>query len=171
MLSQDEYILCLTSMIDGAMQALMAGHDEVAMVMMKTTITSTWDLTRPDVRMEVVDLTSRLGEIDDAADYIESVAVHIVWAEDGEPLMGFGHGLSRKGDDIRMSNVPERIMDAVGVMIDETIKSLGLDPDDDRLTNLQKLIQAKTEKVIDDEVAEFSSELDSIFETWRGGES
>ena len=169
MLSQDEYIMCITSMIDGAMQAMQAGHDEVAMSLFQTTITSTWDLTRPDVRMEVVDLTSRLGEIEDAPDYVESVAVHVVWAENGEPLMGFGHGLSQKGKNIRTSDVPKRIMDAIGVMIDETIKSLGLDPDDDRLTNLNKLIQTKTEKVIDDEVAEFSSELDSIFETWKGG--
>ena len=169
MLSKDEYIMCITSMIDGAMQAVQAGHDEVAMSLFQTTITSTWDLTRPDVRMEVVDLTSRLGEIEDAPDYVESVAVHVVWAGDGEPLMGFGHGLSQKGKNIRTSDVPKRIMDAIGVMIDETIKSLGLDPDDDRLTNLNKLIQTKTEKVIDDEVAEFSSELDSIFETWKGG--
>lgn len=170
MLSLDEYQEALTSAIQGALDM---GPTPQTMAMMAGWPKLCWELTRPDTTCVTVDLTHRLSEYEGLTDFMRGLKVVVIHHDDGSPLMGYATGLMKDGADMFSPNDVENRGQAEflqGVILEELAK-LGINIDTPGTINLGDKMKRNTEKTIDDEVAAFSSELDSLLQTWEGGES
>lgn len=164
MLDREQYDMAIGSVTDGAKHLIKRGKLQEAASLVITMPDLLWDLTRPGTRMESVDLTDRLSEVE-GHNALE-LWVDVVYGEDGKPMLGYGRGKSKKGHSLETTD------STLMPMIEETLADLGVDLNDLKsqgLASMTDIMRGNTEKLIDDEVAAFSDELDSILDNWTGG--
>jgi hypothetical protein len=164
MLDREQFGMALSSVTDGITQMVAQGHPKEALALMGTLPSMIWDLTRPDTRMESVDLTPRLSEVDGHNATV--LWVDVVYDEHGKPMLGYGRGKSKKG--MKLETTDSVLMP----MIEETLTEMGVDLNNLKgqgLASMSDILRGNTEKLIDDEVAAFGDELDSILDNWTGG--
>lgn len=164
MLDREQYDMAIGSITDGTKQMIQSGRMKEAAALVMTMPDMLWDLTRPNVRMESIDLTPRLSEVE-GHNALE-LWVDVVYGEDGKPMLGYGRGKSKKGMKLETTD------SALMPMIEETLSNMGVDFNNLKgqgLASMTDILRGNTEKLIDDEVASFSSELDSILDNWTGG--
>jgi hypothetical protein len=172
MLNREQYDEAIKATIVGATALARHGNVEAAVSMMVGMSRMCWDLTRPDVTAETLDLTDRMAVMPTLTEKVVSLALTVIRDGEGTPILGYGRGLNADnetlfGDEPDLNNEEGRFADR---LMKEGLKEMGVDPNDNpALVSLQSLLKGNTEKIIEDEVAAFSNELDSLFETWTGG--
>jgi len=172
MLSREDYDEAIQATVVGALALAKHGQINEAAAMMAGISKMCWDLTRPDTYADTVDLTPRLTEMEGLTDRIEQLQITVIYDDDSKPLLGYGRG--RNADGVVMfGNEPDftksehEFLDSV---LKQALLTMGVDADGTAgLISIEKLMRGNTEKIIEDEVAAFSSELDSLFDTWTGG--
>jgi len=197
MLSKDEYLQCIKVLGEGQVDDIkeilrvMDTSDASFRRMMDYLASggvvnmqeATWDLSRPDIYMETVDLLGRLkgkhpelvGEIDGLMTSLSFSHVYRV-PLDGSPnesYMAFSGGLkARDGDgEIVNSDLSPALLDAAATLCNEVADEIGVDMThlNEHPSSVRRRGNTVSKRDVDADVESFKAEMDDIFSTWDGG--
>jgi hypothetical protein len=169
-LSHEEYYEAMDSIVAGGIQLAAAGKQLEALKTLGSLIKAAWVLTREGATMHVVDCTDRVPE--ELRSTILSFEVVCVVDEANDPLVGFGRARNHEGGSVAEGHQLTTAQHSIMMRLtDDCMKEHFGHLD---MSGVAKMSDAFVEEVrqdLDKQVEEFRSELDSLFETWGGGES
>ena len=181
MLTQSQYKECLEAHMHGMMKFAQMHEFEAASNMLGGLLPMTWEITRPHINFIEKDVSGYLPD-EYRADINALYMILVVDDEEMEILMGWGRAIDNDGNDILQSEDNNSKYPLITAILDErtlidygqygqkhvtTLKeALGM-ADEPSVTTTH--IQVNAEH-IDEEVEKFSDELDSLFESWGGGD-
>ena len=130
-----------------------------------------WEITRPGASCETIDMMDMIEGYPDA-DKVETCRLLVYRSADGKPLMAFVNSQStmNRAQFEKFKNHPG-YREAMTARVDELIEERfpGLE-EDMRLKRPDQVTKELLDHSIDAEVESFRGQLDSIFDTWRGGD-
>ena len=181
MLTKDEYDAAIDAHVEAASQMAQLGHTKEALKMTVQLVELAWVLTRPDAEMHHKNIDGMIP--DEYRHVIKALNVYVIVDEEGYAVMAWGKGEDTDGNQaIAAKKLPDDAFDRMMAVIDEAIEEHFGHLDLSRVTNWDEAVgkAAKSpittthiklnNERIEEEVEKFSTELDSLFDTWGGGD-
>ena len=168
-ITHEQYLDIMNAHVQAGMQMAQSGHLQEAMKLMSSILRVAWEVTRPGVEMHTLDITASVPEY--LKSTVKHISVSIVINADGKPLMGYGKGSNHEGASLRDgAQLTDAQAAVLSKLCDEQIAEHFGYLDMSGVTKIDDIMVGLTEDRIDKEVVEFNTELDSLFQTWRGGD-
>jgi hypothetical protein len=169
MITREQYDLIMDTHLGAGLELATRGGVKQSMELLSNTLSLAWEVTRPGVQFESVDITDHMPE--ELRRVVTKLSIHVVIGE-GKPIMGFAEGSNASGLPItKTPSVTKAQHRLLASVCDEQLEAHFGHLDMSKVTKIGDVMVEITRDSIDKEVEEFREELDNLFQTWGGGES
>lgn len=181
MLTRPEFENAVDAHVTAAMDLAKHGHMKESMGMVRSLISLTWELTRPDAQCLHRDISYAIP--DEVRDKMVELHINVIVDEEGAAMMAWGQGKNRDGNDMfGGSELPDGWHERMTAIIDAELKEHFSHLDMSKVSSMDEAlgkIKGKptttthvevTKEAIDKAAAEFNEEFDRLFSVWEGGD-